>query len=68
MVLPGARKFVELGIRPKREIEEAEPLESLPRSIVEDALEDGVEEPIEESDDDSQASADASETEERRQP
>lgn len=37
MVLPGARKFVELGIRPKREIEDAEPLESLPRSIVDEA-------------------------------
>ncbi|ANO51471.1 DNA recombination protein RmuC [Woeseia oceani] len=34
-VLPGARKFVELGIRPKKEIELAEPLESLPRKIVE---------------------------------
>lgn len=34
-VLPGARKFVELGIRPKKEIESAEPLESLPRKIVE---------------------------------
>lgn len=34
-VLPGARKFVELGIRPKKEIERLEPLESLPRSITE---------------------------------
>ncbi len=34
-VLPGARKFVELGIRPKKELESAEPLESLPRMIVE---------------------------------
>jgi len=34
-VLPGARKFVELGIRPKKEIEQVEPLESLPRSMVE---------------------------------
>lgn len=34
-VLPGARKFVELGIRPKQTIEQVEPLESLPRSIVE---------------------------------
>ena len=32
-VLPGARKFVELGIRPKKEIEQLEPLESLPRSL-----------------------------------
>jgi DNA recombination protein RmuC len=34
-VLPGARKFVELGIHPKKEIETIEPLESLPRTIVE---------------------------------
>jgi DNA recombination protein RmuC len=34
-VLPGARKFVELGIRPKKEIEQVEPLESLPRSLIE---------------------------------
>ena len=43
-VLPGARKFVELGIRPKKEIEQVEPLESLPRSMVE---------PGDDSDDDS---------------
>ncbi|MEQ8204851.1 MAG: DNA recombination protein RmuC, partial [Woeseia sp.] len=40
-VLPGARKFVELGIRPKKEIESADPLESLPRHIV-DAGGDGT--------------------------
>jgi len=34
-VLPGARKFVELGIRPKKEIEQTESIESLPRSLVE---------------------------------
>jgi len=34
-VLPGARRFVELGIHPKKEIEQIEPLESLPRSMVE---------------------------------
>ncbi|MEX1265345.1 MAG: DNA recombination protein RmuC, partial [Woeseia sp.] len=33
-VLPGARKFVELGIRPKRELESLEPLESMPRGII----------------------------------
>jgi DNA recombination protein RmuC len=32
-VLPGARKFVELGIRPKKELEQVETLESLPRSM-----------------------------------
>ncbi len=32
-VLPGARKFVELGIRPKKEIEQIEPLEALPRTM-----------------------------------
>ncbi len=37
MVLPGARRFVELGIRPKKEIEPVEPLESLPRTMVDDA-------------------------------
>jgi DNA recombination protein RmuC len=35
MVLPGARKFVELGVRPKKEMEELDALESLPRTIVE---------------------------------
>jgi DNA recombination protein RmuC len=34
-VLPGARKFVELGIRPKKDLEQLEPLESLPRTMVE---------------------------------
>ena len=34
-VLPGARKFVDLGIHAKKEIEQIEPLEALPRSIVE---------------------------------
>ena len=34
-VLPGARKFVELGIRPKKEIEQTESIEALPRSLVE---------------------------------
>ena len=34
-VLPGARKFVELGVHPKKEIESIEPLEALPRSMVE---------------------------------
>ncbi len=34
-VLPGARKFVELGIRPSKDLEQLEPLESLPRTMVE---------------------------------
>jgi len=33
-VLPGARRFVELGIRPRKELEATEFLESLPRSIM----------------------------------
>jgi len=33
-VLPGARKFVELGIRPKKEIEQTESIEALPRTLV----------------------------------
>jgi DNA recombination protein RmuC len=40
-VLPGARKFVELGIRPKKEIEQVEPLESLPRTMVESDRDSG---------------------------
>ena len=64
MVLPGARKFVELGIRPKRVMEDAEPLESLPRSILEEA----AEEPMEESGDESGPSTEAPETDEERQP
>jgi DNA recombination protein RmuC len=39
-VLPGARKFVELGIRPKKEMEQLEPLESLPRTMVEPGKDD----------------------------
>ena len=34
-VLPGARKFTELGVRPKRELESLEPLESMPRELPE---------------------------------
>jgi DNA recombination protein RmuC len=41
MVLPGARRFVELGIRPKKEIDPVEPLESLPRTMVDDAADAG---------------------------
>ncbi|MCB1844169.1 MAG: DNA recombination protein RmuC [Halioglobus sp.] len=40
-VLPGARKFVELGIRPKKELESLEPLESLPRSVMDAGNDDG---------------------------
>lgn len=32
-VLPGARKFVELGVRPKKEMETLETLEALPREL-----------------------------------
>ena len=34
-VLPGARKFVELGIHPKKEIEAIESVEAVPRTLVE---------------------------------
>lgn len=34
-VLPGARRFVELGIHPKKEIEPIESIEAVPRSLVE---------------------------------
>jgi DNA recombination protein RmuC len=36
-VLPGARKFVELGIRPKKTMDQTEALESLPREMNDDA-------------------------------
>ncbi len=39
-VLPGARKFVELGIRPKKEMEQSETIESLPRPIVDSGDDD----------------------------
>jgi len=39
-VLPGARKFVELGIHAKKEIEPIAPLDSLPRSITEPNTDD----------------------------
>jgi DNA recombination protein RmuC len=34
-VLPGARKFVELGVHPKKEIEKLETLEPVPRTMIE---------------------------------
>jgi DNA recombination protein RmuC len=42
-VLPGARRFTELGLRPEREIEEIAPIEKLPRvpRPAEGAAEDG---------------------------
>lgn len=43
-VLPGARKFVELGIRPKKAMETLEALESLPREMIDEATDE--EEPI----------------------
>lgn len=44
-VLPGARKFVELGIHPKNEIEALEPLESLPRDVVDPQADSDEENP-----------------------
>ena len=34
-VLPGARKFVELGVRAKKEVEKLESIESVPRTMIE---------------------------------
>ncbi len=34
-VLPGARKFVELGVHPKKEMEKLESLEPVPRTLIE---------------------------------
>ncbi len=42
-VLPGARKFVELGIHPKKEIESVDPLEALPRTMLEPGKDDDEE-------------------------
>ena len=39
-VLPGARKFVELGIHPKKEIEKIDTLDPVPRSMIEIANDD----------------------------
>lgn len=39
-VLPGARKFVELGIHPKRAIEKIETLDPVPRTMIEISAED----------------------------
>jgi DNA recombination protein RmuC len=55
-VLPGARKFVELGMKPKKELGELEPLEALPRPILEVSAEN--EEALDESADGQAADAD----------
>ena len=34
-VLPGARKFVELGVHPKKEVEKLESIEAVPRTMIE---------------------------------
>jgi DNA recombination protein RmuC len=39
-VLPGARKFVELGIHTKKELEKTETLDPVPRTMIEPASED----------------------------
>lgn len=44
-VLPSARRFAELGIRPNKEIEQIEPLESLPRTMVEPDEDDKADAP-----------------------
>ena len=36
-VLPGARKFVELGVKSKKEIEKIETIESVPRTMIENS-------------------------------
>ena len=39
-VLPGARKFVELGVREKKEMEKLETLDPVPRTMIEDGNDD----------------------------
>ena len=46
MVLPGARKFVELGVHPRKDMEPLEALESLPRAIVETDPDTDAEAPL----------------------
>jgi hypothetical protein len=36
-VLPGARKFTELGLRPAKEIDELVPIDKLARAVIADA-------------------------------
>ena len=43
-VLPGARKFVELGIHEKRAIEKLDTLDPVPRTMIESAAEEGDDE------------------------
>jgi DNA recombination protein RmuC len=42
-VLPGARKFTELGLRPAKEIEDLTPIDKLARSVATDAPAEGAE-------------------------
>ena len=39
-VLPGARKFTELGIHPKKELEKLETLDPVPRTMIENSDDD----------------------------
>jgi DNA recombination protein RmuC len=39
-VLPGARRFVELGMQPRKDMEQIEPLESLTRTMIESTPDD----------------------------
>jgi DNA recombination protein RmuC len=41
-VLPGARKFTELGVRPERELEHLEPIDKLTRDLQRDGLPPGT--------------------------
>jgi DNA recombination protein RmuC len=41
-VLPGARKFTELGLRPAKEIEELAPIEKLAREVIADVPAESV--------------------------
>jgi DNA recombination protein RmuC len=41
-VLPGARKFTELGLRPAREIDELAPIDKLARTVMADAPAEAV--------------------------
>jgi DNA recombination protein RmuC len=45
-VLPGARKFVELGVHEKKQIEKLETLDPVPRTMIESDSGDDDEDPL----------------------
>jgi DNA recombination protein RmuC len=44
-VLPGARKFVELGVHERKELERLQPLDPVPRTMIEDGVDGDADQP-----------------------